>query len=113
MSVRSNRIAEQMKKELGDIITRKLKDPRVGFVTITDVDVTGDLQQATVYISSLGNDREREETLKALVKAAGFIRTEIGHRIRLRRTPEITFEFDSSVEYGNKIDALLRSLNND
>lgn len=113
MSLRSNRIAEQMKKELGDIITRKLKDPRVGFVTITDVDVTGDLQQATVYISSLGNDREREETLKALVKAAGFIRTEIGHRIRLRRTPEITFEFDSSVEYGNKIDALLRSLNDE
>ncbi|MDN4494288.1 30S ribosome-binding factor RbfA [Ureibacillus aquaedulcis] len=113
MSLRSNRIAEQMKKELGDIITRKLKDPRVGFVTITDVDVTGDLQQATVYISSLGNDREREDTLKALGKAAGFIRTEIGHRIRLRRTPEITFEFDSSVEYGNKIDALLRSLNDE
>jgi len=113
MSLRSNRIAEQMKKELGDIITRKLKDPRVGFITITDVAVTGDLQQATVYISSLGNDREREETLKALVKASGFIRTEIGHRIRLRRTPEITFEFDSSVDYGNKIDALLRSLNDE
>ncbi len=110
MSLRSNRIAEQMKKELGDIITRKIKDPRVGFVTVTDVDVTGDLQQATVYISSLGNDRERKETLKALVKASGFIRTEIGNRIRLRRTPEITFEFDSSIEYGNKIDALLRSL---
>ncbi|MCP1144089.1 30S ribosome-binding factor RbfA [Lysinibacillus endophyticus] len=113
MSLRSNRIAEQMKKELGDIITRKLKDPRVGFVTVTDVDVTGDLQQATVYISSLGSDREREDTLKALMKASGFIRTEIGQRIRLRRTPEITFEYDSSVEYGNKIDALLRSLHND
>ncbi|HWL13037.1 MAG TPA: 30S ribosome-binding factor RbfA [Ureibacillus sp.] len=113
MSLRSNRIAEQMKKELGDIITRKIKDPRVGFVTVTDVAVTGDLQQATVYISSLGNDKDREETLKALLKASGFIRTEIGHRIRLRRTPEITFEFDSSIEYGNKIDALLRSLNND
>ena len=111
MSLRSNRIAEQMKKELGDIITRKIKDPRVGFVTVTDVAVTGDLQQATVYISSLGSERERAETMKALVKAAGFIRTEIGHRIRLRRTPEITFEFDSAVEYGNKIDALLRSLN--
>ncbi len=113
MSLRSNRIAEQMKKELGDIITRKLKDPRVGFVTVTDVDVTGDLQQATVYISSLGSDREREDTLKALMKASGFIRNEIGQRIRLRRTPEITFEYDSSVEYGNKIDALLRSLHND
>ena len=113
MSVRSNRIAEQMKKELGDIITRKLKDPRVGFVTVTDVDVTGDLQQATVYISSLGSEREREETLKALMKASGFIRTEIGQRIRLRRTPEIAFEYDSSVEYGNKIEALLRSLHNE
>ncbi|RHW39600.1 30S ribosome-binding factor RbfA [Lysinibacillus yapensis] len=113
MSLRSNRIAEQMKKELGDIITRKLKDPRVGFVTVTDVEVTGDLQQAVVYISALGNDREREDTLKGLQKASGFIRTEIGHRIRLRRTPEISFEFDSSVEYGNKIDALLRSLNDE
>lgn len=113
MSLRSNRVAEQMKKELGDIITRKLKDPRVGFVTVTDVAVTGDLQQAVVYISALGTDQEREDTLKGLQKAAGFIRTEIGHRIRLRRTPEITFEFDSSVEYGNKIDALLRSLNDE
>lgn len=110
MSLRSNRIAEQMKKELGDILGRKIKDPRVGFVTVTDVAVTGDLQQATVYITSLGNEREKEDTLKALEKAAGFIRSEIGTRIRLRRTPEITFEFDSSVEYGNKIDALLRSL---
>ncbi|KYG89549.1 30S ribosome-binding factor RbfA [Metasolibacillus sp. FSL H7-0170] len=113
MSLRSNRIAEQMKKELGDILGRKIKDPRVGFVTVTDVAVTGDLQQATVYITSLGNEREREETLKALEKAAGFIRSEIGSRIRLRRTPEILFEFDSSVEYGNKIDALLRSLHED
>lgn len=111
MSLRSNRVAEQMKKELGDIITRKLKDPRVGFITITDVNVTGDLQQATVYITSLGNDHERQETLKALEKAKGFIRSEIGSRIRLRRTPEITFEFDASVEYGNKIESLLRSLN--
>lgn len=110
MTLRSNRVAEQMKKELGDIITRKIKDPRVGFVTITDVAVTGDLQQATIYITSLGNERERRETLKALEKASGFIRSEIGSRIRLRRTPELFFEFDASVEYGNKIDALLRSL---
>lgn len=113
MSLRSNRVAEQMKKELGDIITRKIKDPRVGFVTVTAVEVTGDLQQATVYISSLGDEKEREETLNALVKATGFIRTEIGQRIRLRRTPEITFEFDTSVEYGNKIESLLRSIKED
>jgi len=113
MSLRSNRVAEQMKKELGDIITRKIKDPRVGFVTVTDVSVTGDLQEATVYITSLGNDREKAETMKALEKAAGFIRSEIGARIRLRRTPEIKFEFDTAIEYGNKIDALLRGLHED
>ncbi|HJH10850.1 MAG TPA: 30S ribosome-binding factor RbfA [Metalysinibacillus jejuensis] len=113
MTLRSNRVAEQMKKELGDLITRKIKDPRVGFVTVTDVEVTGDLQQATVYITSLGNERERKETLEALVRASGFIRSEIGKRIRLRRTPEIFFEFDSSVEYGNRIDTLLRQLHED
>ena len=110
MSLRSNRVAEQMKKEITDIIARKLKDPAVGFITVTEVAVTGDLQQATVYITSLGNDRERNETLKALDKASGFIRSEIGSRIRLRRTPELAFEFDTAIEYGNKIDALLRGL---
>lgn len=111
MSLRSNRVAEQMKKELGDIITRKIKDPRVGFVTITAVEVTGDLSQATVYITSLGNEEEQDATMKALEKATGFIRSEIGQRIRLRRTPELTFKFDASIEYGNKIEQLLRSLN--
>jgi ribosome-binding factor A len=113
MSLRSNRIGEQIQKELGEIITRKIKDPRVGFVTVTDVRVTGDLQQATVYITALGSEKERQESLDALVKATGFIRSEIGQRIRLRRTPEITFEFDASVEYGNKIEELLRSINKD
>lgn len=113
MSLRSNRVAEQMKKEITEIIARKIKDPRVGFVTVTDVAVTGDLQQATVYITSLGNDRERAETLQALEKASGFIRSEVGSRIRLRRTPELAFEFDTAIEYGNKIDALLRGLHED
>ncbi|MBD8031797.1 MULTISPECIES: 30S ribosome-binding factor RbfA [Solibacillus] len=113
MSLRSNRVGEQMKKEITEIIARKIKDPRVGFVTVTDVAVTGDLQQATVYITSLGNDRERSETLQALEKASGFIRSEVGSRIRLRRTPELAFEFDTAIEYGNKIDALLRGLHED
>ncbi|MCH7320979.1 MULTISPECIES: 30S ribosome-binding factor RbfA [Solibacillus] len=113
MSLRSNRVAEQMKKEITEIIARKIKDPRVGFVTVTEVAVTGDLQQATVYITSLGNERERAESLKALEKASGFIRSEVGSRIRLRRTPELAFEFDTAIEYGNKIDALLRGLHED
>ena len=102
-----------MKKELGEIIGQKIKDPRVGFVTITDVDVTGDLQQATVFISVLGNDKQKEESLKGLSKAKGFIRSEVGQRIRLRKTPEIEFAFDDSVEYGNRIETLLRQVRDD
>jgi ribosome-binding factor A len=113
MSLRANRVGEQMKKELGDIISRKIKDPRIGFVTVTDVEVTGDLQQAKVFISVLGDEEQRENTLKGLAKAKGFIRTEIGQRIRLRKTPEITFEFDESVDYGNKIENLLHQLHHD
>ncbi|WP_096199403.1 30S ribosome-binding factor RbfA [Bacillus sp. FJAT-45350] len=110
-NVRANRVGEQMKKELSDIIMREIKDPRVKFVTVTGVDVTGDLQQAKVYITVLGNDEEKEETLKGLSKATGFIRSEIGKRIRLRKTPEIFFEFDQSIEYGNRIDTLIADLN--
>lgn len=110
-NLRANRVAEQMKKELGEILTRKIKDPRVGFVTVTDVEVTGDLQQATVYISVLGDDAKKQDTLLGLAKAKGFIRSEIGNRIRLRKTPEITFEFDEALEYGNRIETILRDIN--
>jgi len=113
MSVRANRVGEQMKKELGEIIGRKIKDPRIGFVTVTDVHVTGDLQQATVYISVLGDEKQRENTLLGLAKAKGFIRSEIGQRIRLRKTPEIIFEFDESIDYGNKIETLLHQIQNE
>ncbi|PPA72021.1 30S ribosome-binding factor RbfA [Jeotgalibacillus proteolyticus] len=110
MSLRSNRVGEQMKKELGDIIGRKIKDPRIGFVTVTDVEVTGDLQQATVYITVLGDEEQRENTLRGLAKAKGFIRSEIGQRIRLRKTPELLFEFDESIDTGNRIESLIRDL---
>lgn len=113
MSMRANRVAEQMKKELGDIIGIRLKDPRVGFVTVTDVEVTGDLQQAMIYISVLGEESEKAASLEGLKKAKGFIRSEIGKRIRLRVTPEIDFAFDESVAYGNRIDALLREVKKD
>jgi len=113
MSHRANRVGEQMKKELSDIIGRKIKDPRIGFVTVTDVQVTGDLQQAKVFISVLGDEEQKENTLKGLAKAKGFIRTEIGHRIRLRKTPEIIFEWDESIDYGNKIETLLHQLHAD
>src|SRR5699024_12398097 len=91
-------------------LTVKLKDPRVGFVTVTDVEVTGELQEAKVYISVLGDEEKKEETLLGLAKAKGFIRSEIGKRIRLRKTPEISFEYDEALEYGNQIETILKDL---
>lgn len=109
--VRKNRVGEAIKKELGQIFQQELKDPRIGFVTVTGVEMSGDLQLATVYITVWGGDETKEETLKALAKAKGFIRTEIGRRIQLRHTPELIFKFDHSIEYGNRIEQLLREIN--
>lgn len=109
-NTRTSRVAEQMKKEVGDILNRKLKDPRIGFVTVTDVDLTNDLQQAKIFVTVLGDESEIAESFKGLHKATGFIRSEIGQRIRLRKVPEITFAYDEAHDYGNKIDALIRDL---
>ncbi len=110
MSVRANRVGEQIKKEMTDIIANKLKDPRIGFVTVTEVRVTGDLQQAKVYITVLGEEQAKQDTLAGLMKATGFIRSEIGQRIRLRKTPEIMFELDEAFAYGNHIEDLIRKI---
>src|SRR5699024_6300425 len=109
-NIRANRVAELIKLEISDIINNKIKDPRIGFLTITDVVVTVDLQQAKVFFLILIDEEEREETLLGLSKANGIIRSEIGQRIRLRKVPEIIFEYDVAHEYGNHIDALLRDL---
>lgn len=112
-NVRANRVAEQMKKELGDIIRRRMKDPRIGFVTVTDVEVSGDLQQAKIFLTVLGDEEKKEATLEGLEKAKGFIRSEIGARIRLRKTPELEFEWDHSYEQGKRIDDLLEEIHDD
>lgn len=109
--IRVGRVGEQIKKELSIILQAELKDPRVGFITVTGVDVTNDLSQAKVFISVLGTDQQKEDTLKAIAKATGFIRSELGKRIRLRKTPDLLFTFDSSIEYGSRIDQLLTQLN--
>src|SRR5699024_8742371 len=109
-NIRANRVAEQIKIEISDIINNKIKDPRIGFLTITDVEVTGDLQQAKVFFSVLGDEVKLEGTILSIIKANGFIRSEIGQRIRLRKVQEIIFEYDVAYEYGNHIDALLRDL---
>ncbi|MFT9847813.1 30S ribosome-binding factor RbfA [Aneurinibacillus sp. REN35] len=109
-NIRTNRVGEQIKKELSQIIQREIKDPRIGFVTVTGVEVSGDLSQAKVFISVLGGDEQRSDTLKALEKAKGFMRGEIGRRVRLRHTPDLLFKFDESVEYGSRIESLLHEI---
>ncbi|MDU7764241.1 MAG: 30S ribosome-binding factor RbfA [Staphylococcus sp.] len=109
-NIRAERVGEQMKQEIMDIVNNKVKDPRVGFLTITDVELTNDLSQAKVYLTVLGNDKEVDNTFKALHKATVFIKSELGSRMRLRIIPELTFEYDESIEYGNKIERMIQEL---
>jgi len=110
-SFRASRVAEQMKKEISQIIREELKDPRVGFVTVTAVEVSNDLRYAKIYVSILAEKEEETKTLEVLNKAKGFIRSEIGKRIRLRFTPEIIFKLDKSLERGARITKLLTQVN--
>lgn len=109
--IRVGRVSEQIKKELSQIIQIELKDPRVGFITVTGVETTSDLSQARIYLSVLGSDEQKEASLKALEKATGFLRSELGKRMKLRHTPELLFKFDSSIEYGSRIESLLSDIN--
>lgn len=109
--IRVGRVGEQIKKELSQMIQFELKDPRIGFTTVTGVDVTADLSQAKVYLSVMGNEEEKEATLKGIAAASGFIRSELGKRIRLRKTPELFFQLDTSIDYGSRIEQLLNKLN--
>ncbi|GIP33114.1 30S ribosome-binding factor RbfA [Paenibacillus sp. J2TS4] len=109
--IRTGRVGEQIKKELSQIVQNEFKDPRIGFVTITGVDVTNDLSQAKIFLSVFGSDEEKEETLKALHRGTGFLRSELSKRIRLRVTPELIFKLDTSIDYGSRIEKLLGQLN--
>lgn len=105
--IRVGRVGEEIKKELSQMIQSELKDPRIGFVTVTDVEVTGDLSEANVYLSIFGDEDQKEQSLAGIKKATGFLRTEIGKRIRLRHTPALFFHLDESIAYGSKIESLL------
>lgn len=107
---RAVRVSDQMKQEIADILMRKIKDPRIGFVTITDVDVADDLRNAKVFFSIYGSEEEKKETLKGLTSAAPFIRSELGHRMRMRHVPELLFRFDKTVEQGAHIMELLHQI---
>lgn len=105
---RAGRINEEVKKEVSSIIQMELKDPRISaMVSVTKVDVTKDQRYAKVYVSIFGDEKAKEETLEALRSSSGFIRREVGHRIKLRYTPEIIIQNDDSIENGMHIDSIL------
>ncbi|MCR5738156.1 MAG: 30S ribosome-binding factor RbfA [Eubacterium sp.] len=110
-SIKNTRINGEVQRELSTII-RELKDPRVGMMTtVTAVEVAPDLKTCKVFISVLGNDEAKKETLEGLNSAKGFIRRELAHTINLRNTPEIRFILDESIEYGMKMSKLIDEVN--
>lgn len=110
---RLNRINEELRKEISNIISFELKNPdATGLISVTKVKITPDLKYAKVYVSML-NSKNNEKTLEALKKSAGYIRSGIAKKINLRITPELVFEEDNSMEYGMKIDSILKDLNKD
>ncbi len=107
---RCDRVAALIKEELGTILTKEIKDPRIGFVTITDVHVSDDLKYARVFYSVLGDDEKREETAKGLEQARGFLQRDIAHKLKLRFTPRLSFTADVSLDEGMKIDGIIRKI---
>ncbi|MEH1941039.1 MAG: 30S ribosome-binding factor RbfA [Nostoc sp.] len=112
---RVSRVAELIKREVSQMLLNGIKDDRVGtgMVSVTDVDVSGDLQHAKIYVSIYGTDEAKAETMAGLKSATGYVRSELGARVRLRRTPEVIFLEDRSIERGNKVLALLNQLNHE
>ena len=107
---RPERVADQIRAEVSGMIARDLRDPGIGFITITKVQVSPDLQHARVYYTSLGDPAARRNTGRALERASPFLRRQIGQRLRLRRTPELDFVFDESIEHQDRIEQLLQEL---
>jgi ribosome-binding factor A len=104
---RSRRIAEQVQRELSDIIRLDLKDPRVGMLTIIDVEVSHDQSHAKVFFTLLGDQQAVTDTIRGLQHAAGFLRSELAHRMKLRVVPQLQFKYDESVERGMRLSRLI------
>ncbi|UQS83500.1 30S ribosome-binding factor RbfA [Bombilactobacillus thymidiniphilus] len=111
MKYRIGRVEQEIQREVNDILLKRVRDPRVSGVTITGVDVTGDLQQATIYFSILSDTASSaSKALAGLNKAKGLIRRELGQRLTIYKTPELFFKQDDSIRYGEHIDQLIRQL---
>jgi ribosome-binding factor A len=104
------RLRELFKEETSLIVRRKMRDPRIGFVSVTDVELSPDLRHARIFVSVYGDADAKAKTMEALASAAGFVRTELAHRIRLRRMPEVDFRLDESIEHGDRVNRLLRQV---
>lgn len=104
---RSQRVTEQILRELAELIRLEVKDPRVGFITLTEVELTPDYAHAKVYFTSMTGQDDLEETLAGLRRASGFLRRELGRRVRIHTTPELHFHYDKSVEQGSRMSQLI------
>lgn len=109
MSIRTKRIGSNFTKEISYIIMEEVKDPHIKFVTLTGCDVTNDLSYAKVYFTTL-KPEFKEETIKALNKAADFIELELAKRVEIRKMPQLSFHYDNSIEYGDKIEEKIKEI---
>ncbi len=107
---RSEKVADLIRREVSEMLVRSIKDPRIGFVTITKVTVSEDCRFAKVYFSVAGTLAERESSGKGLDSAKGYVRRELGRRLQLRHTPEIVFQFDPSIEYAIHMEEVIRNI---
>jgi len=107
---RADRVSDLLKKEISQMLLREVKDPHIGFITITDVEVSKDLQTAKVFYTVLGNEKQTSESSQALTRVSRFIKKQLGKRLRMRYIPDIIFRYDHSLEYGAKIDDILNHL---
>ena len=113
MSIRQERIQEQLVQELSEMIRRDLRDPRLGFVTLTGAEITRDLRHAKVYVSVLGDTEAQAQSIKALNSASGLLRGEFARRAHLRVAPDLVFQQDIGIERGQRIFELLHTVEND
>ncbi|HWI51428.1 MAG TPA: 30S ribosome-binding factor RbfA [Symbiobacteriaceae bacterium] len=104
---RAARLGDQIREELSTLFRTELKDPRIGFISIVKVEVAGDLRHAKVFVSVLGDEKQKKESLKGLQSANGFLRSELGKTLQVRYTPELHFVLDESIEHGTRIAQLL------
>jgi ribosome-binding factor A len=109
-SPRIARLRELFKEETSLILQRDMKDPRIGFVSVVDVELSGDLRHAKIFVSVLGDAEAKARTMEALASAQGFVRTELARRIRLRHIPQVAFRMDESIERGARVNELLRKV---